>query len=589
MATSPRSSQFIAVDNNAHTKDTLLPERSYRCTMLFLSRPRALSATYDPTQFADPSVVEKVTKSMVIEVEKEIKSFATKVARKKRVLEISLSKNLITQTRVSKEHRKDYSPDQLVYIVKSRSQNHKLKISWKDMPQRDQFLFPTLESRERFYLMAALMARGGINKPIRMKHPIEIFVGSWNMGEATPPDNLESWIPRERYDVYVINTQESQYIPKSLQATPNNNSCQSDWFDSVMSHLGKNYIKIAGLSLLSIFMIVLVKREHFYRITQVETGSFATGIGGVIGNKGGVGVSFKFNETTLCFVGSHLAARQHEWDNRNANYRDIVRNLQLGPQKKTGGFDLLNQFHYLFWSGDLNYRIDINRQRTLDYIAKGDLKTLLDQDQLLNQQKLGNCFVGFTEAEIKFAPTYRYNRGNRTYSDEKERIPAWCDRILYRTLPGLSLTPLDYNCCNEITTSDHSPVYATFRVDTKMAPLPLPSVPCKIILTQLRLLNLKYEADNNNNKKSVDPNPYLVFSGSFLESKVISDVASKGSPPSWNGTLILHPCLGFKEYLMDQHLFFMIKHKGGVKDDEELGQGAIALSVGFGEAAEFHV
>lgn len=78
----------------------------------------------------------------------------------------------------------------------------------------------------------------------------------------------------------------------------------------------------------------------------------------------------------------------------------------------------MNQFHYLFWTGDLNYRIDINRQRTLEFIAKGDLKTLLVQDQLLNQQKLGNCFVGFSESEIKFQPTYRYNRGNRTYSEE---------------------------------------------------------------------------------------------------------------------------------------------------------------------------
>lgn len=132
------------------------------------------------------------------------------------------------------------------------------------------------------------------------------------MGEATPPsDNLESWIPKDRYDIYVINTQESQYIPKSRTGNnTNNSSCQSDWFDAVISHLGKNYIKIAGLSLLSIFLIVLVKREHFYRITQVETGSFATGIGGVIGNKGGVAISFKFNETSFCFVGSHLAARQ---------------------------------------------------------------------------------------------------------------------------------------------------------------------------------------------------------------------------------------------------------------------------------------
>lgn len=86
-------------------------------------------------------------------------------------MEINLNKNLITQTRVTKDketsdHRKDYTPEQLVYMVKSRSQNRKLKISWKDVSQRDQFLFPSVESRERFYLMVSLLTRGGIHKVV---------------------------------------------------------------------------------------------------------------------------------------------------------------------------------------------------------------------------------------------------------------------------------------------------------------------------------------------------------------------------------------------------------------------------------------
>ena len=44
----------------------------------------------------------------------------------------------------------------------------------------------------------------------------------------------------------------------------------------------------------------------------------ATGIGGVYGNKGGVGVSFYFNETALAFVGAHLAARDERVKQRTA-------------------------------------------------------------------------------------------------------------------------------------------------------------------------------------------------------------------------------------------------------------------------------
>ena len=66
-ANSPRETE-LQVDNNNNNawmtqptavKDTLaVPERTYRGTMLFLSRPRALSASVDPSYFADPSIVE---------------------------------------------------------------------------------------------------------------------------------------------------------------------------------------------------------------------------------------------------------------------------------------------------------------------------------------------------------------------------------------------------------------------------------------------------------------------------------------------------------------------------------------------------
>jgi hypothetical protein len=55
------------------------------------------------------------------------------------------------------------------------------------------------------------------------------------MGEAPPPDNIESWIPKEKHDIYVISTQECEYPPRRGV-----NSCEADWFDCVTSYLG-NY------------------------------------------------------------------------------------------------------------------------------------------------------------------------------------------------------------------------------------------------------------------------------------------------------------------------------------------------------------
>ena len=66
---------------------------------------------------------------------------------------------------------------------------------------------------------------------------------------------------------------------------------------------------VATQSLMMMRLMVLVRREHRHRISGVTTGSVPTGIGNVIGNKSGLGIALKFIETSLCFVGSHLAAR----------------------------------------------------------------------------------------------------------------------------------------------------------------------------------------------------------------------------------------------------------------------------------------
>ncbi len=54
----------------------------------------------------------------------------------------------------------------------------------------------------------------------------------------------------------------------------------------------------------------------------------------------------------------------------------------------------------------------------LSHITKLQLKELLEADQLIREMKRNNCFEGFTEGTIKFKPTYRYERGNRIYSEE---------------------------------------------------------------------------------------------------------------------------------------------------------------------------
>ena len=156
------------------------------------------------------------------------------------------------------------------------------------------------------------------------------------MGDAPPPADPEEmgrWIPLDGFDLYAIGTQECMYKPKSAgtEETPEalGSSCEADWFARIQSLLGNDFIRVCGLSLMGIRLIVLVRRTHWFKISNVQKGTEACGIANLVGNKGAVAVSFNFNETRFAFVNCHLAAHMGKWEDRNQNYAQIVSNLNL--------------------------------------------------------------------------------------------------------------------------------------------------------------------------------------------------------------------------------------------------------------------
>lgn len=44
----------------------------------------------------------------------------------------------------------------------------------------------------------------------------------------------------------------------------------------------------------------------------------------MMGNKGGVGIRMRINDSTVCFVCSHLAAHREKVAERNADYRKYL-------------------------------------------------------------------------------------------------------------------------------------------------------------------------------------------------------------------------------------------------------------------------
>jgi hypothetical protein len=74
-----------------------------------------------------------------------------------------------------------------------------------------------------------------------------------------------------------------------------------------------------------------------------------------------------------------------------------------------------DRYDYVFWFGDLNYRVNGTRAMVENLIKGERMEVLLGNDQLYHEMKLGRAFAGFWESEIDFSPTIKYDVGTDRY------------------------------------------------------------------------------------------------------------------------------------------------------------------------------
>jgi hypothetical protein len=307
-----------------------------------------------------------------------------------------------------------------------------------------------------------------------------LFVGTFNVGGTLPPTDLSElakWLPEERLTEYSM-------IVLAFQETEKKGD---EWSNAVMKYLansqkkgGKKGVKgkggkdkdfklVASVTMWEMHMMVAVSRDLIPAITHIEHTNVPTGITigkGVasvqIGNKGGCIVSLRVSDTTLCFVCCHLAARPERIKKREDDYRAIIGRscAHLGQH----GTELTHQFDHVFWVGDLNYRVDIPFGEVIDLTSQRQWSTIAGADQLRKEQRAGRSFLDFNEAQIQFAPTYRWQRGEHVFSDKRKQSPSYCDRVLFRSQKGLRahLRCVEYTGVHSMMQSDHRPVASEF-------------------------------------------------------------------------------------------------------------------------------
>lgn len=396
-----------------------------------------------------------------------------------------------------------------------------------------------------------------INASKLLTEPLTIWCGTFNLSGHHPPrsaNEFAEWMPKDKYDIYAVAVQEASYRKE-----------EGEWFEYVQNYLGKEYLTLASMNLWDTLLIVLSRKKHLLKITNVEGSTKATVHKSVCGTKGGIGISLRYLETSMAFITCHLAARLERNAMRNTNIEEIVDGLQLGVRET----DFCNQFNHCFFFGDLNYRVELDQKQADEMMAAKQWANMLEYDQLTTQRRDEGVLHGFQEPPITFAPTYRMQVGvaeGGKYMAEKGNAPSYCDRVLTRSMANTWVKCTGYRAFPKVSVSEHQPVNATFIVRCvrptmscfmkQQSPIPL-----------FRFQDIQFVESTGPMIKK----PVLMIASPFTGSTPqIEAVAGNTASPQWSQAKMpkLESVTQAQEYLETCHIVLVVREAAEKREDK---------------------
>nr|XP_003469589.2 inositol polyphosphate 5-phosphatase K [Cavia porcellus] len=323
---------------------------------------------------------------------------------------------------------------------------------------------------------------------------LRIHVVTWNVASEAPPvdfsDLLQLNDPDLNLDMYIIGLQEMNSGIISLLSDTAFDDPWSTSFMDVLSPL--SFVKISHIRMQGLLLIVFAKYQHLPFIQIISTKSTPTGLYGYWGNKGGVTIFLKLYGYYVSIINCHLPPHMANNDQRLEHFDRI---LEMQNFKGHNVPNILDH-DLILWFGDMNFRIeDFGLHFVRECIKNQCLSDLWEKDQLSIAKKRDPLLREFQEGSLLFPPTYKFDKNSNNYdTSDKERKPAWTDRILWRLKRQLRASPLtpdlptcyfslsqrSYKSHMSFNISDHKPVTGTFDLQLK----PLMSGPLITIMTE---------------------------------------------------------------------------------------------------------
>ncbi|CDW91774.1 endonuclease exonuclease phosphatase family protein [Stylonychia lemnae] len=252
------------------------------------------------------------------------------------------------------------------------------------------------------------------------------------------------------YDMIVIGGQETKMTHKTSLII------------ELANYLGQfSFMNITSVQMWEMFLVAFVKTDHLPHLKYKQSSYRAAGIGNILGNKGGLQISFKLYDYLFNFINVHLVHGEKRYEKRNEMMSDLIRKMR--NQREELDPDIISDFSFII--GDLNYRLESTFEDLAPQIDKViQLRKSLDQ---FEKARLQDRYTEYTEYDINFMPTYKRNRFDQGYFNKKNQSPSYTDRILIKNNTNQQVKLVKYDTLENVFGSDHRPIILDLELNLK--------------------------------------------------------------------------------------------------------------------------